>query len=330
MKFSNIIFTDDIFKHLNNDNFVFIIDHNVYSLYEEFCTLRNFYIFKSYESQKSFTSVNKMLKFFINKNLSRHSTVVAIGGGTLLDTVGFTASIYKRGLNLIFIPTTLLAMADASIGGKNAINFNNVKNIIGTFYLPELILINVNFLNSLNNMQIKSGLLEIVKTSLLFSYDFYKYIDYNILKILKNDITIFSELIQRSVNYKVNIVINDLYDTNNRKLLNFGHTIAHSIELTRKLPHGIAVGYGMLFIQKYAERFYNANPAISENLNNLLIKMKIRQFNFELSEYELDLIFQDKKLSNNEIDIVFLRDYEYPIIQNVNINELRNQIQNMS
>ncbi len=330
MKFSEIIFTKNISNYLIGDDLVFIIDKNVSNLYNDLNSLGKSYIFTSNETQKSFISVSKILKFFINNNISRQSTVVAVGGGTLLDTVGFSASIYKRGLNLIYIPTTLLSMADASIGGKNAINFNNVKNVIGTFYLPKSIIINFDFIKTLKNIQIKSGLLEIVKTSLLFSVDLYKYINDNIFRILNKDISFVDKIIREAVEFKMNIVKNDLYDAGSRKLLNFGHTIAHSIELTRKLPHGIAVGYGMLLIQKIAERFYNANTDISLSLENLLRKMKIKPLNLELSEYELDLIFQDKKITNREIDIVYLNDYEYPIIKRVSINELRNQIKNMS
>jgi 3-dehydroquinate synthase len=330
MNISELIYTDNISNYIDESNSVLIIDKKVYSLFPEFNTFKKTLLFHSSEINKSFYSINKILNFFIENKLSRNSKVYAIGGGTLLDTVGFAASIYKRGINIINVPTTLLSMADASIGGKNAINFNNTKNIIGTFYLPIQVLINLNFLNTLENKHFKSGLLEIVKISLLFSKELFNFININQLKDIRNSKIIIEKIIKEAVHYKTKLVMEDYYDVGRRKLLNYGHTIAHSIELTRKIPHGIAVGYGMLLMQKYAENYYGANPELSITLIKLISKLRIKPFIFELSEIELDLVFQDKKLSNKEIDIVFLKDYEYPIIKRVSINELRNKIKNMS
>jgi len=197
--------TKIIFDNFSLDfykNSYFIIDYNVDKLYNISQKLdsNKFLRIKSGEKTKSFIGVQKILNFFISNELSRSSEVVAIGGGSTLDLVGFTTSIYKRGIPLHFVPTTLLSMGDASIGGKNGINYRKIKNIIGTYKLPRTILIDSSFTKTLPKKEIVSGYIEILKMSMLNSWKFFNFLLSNSFKkLITNHL---DEIIQKSIQRK--------------------------------------------------------------------------------------------------------------------------------
>ncbi len=167
-------------------------------------------------------------------------TIVAFGGGVVGDIAGFISSTFKRGIRLINIPTSLLAMVDSSIGGKNGVNLGEYKNFIGTFYNPSEVLIDCLFLKSLPEKEIKVGIAEIIKYSYLFGMPSYK----EVISIMNSDINI-EKVIYKSCKAKIEVVIKDPDDENYRHILNFGHTIGHAIELLYDLSHGEAISIGM-------------------------------------------------------------------------------------
>ncbi len=208
----------------------------------------DFKIIDDAEINKRFRNYQSILKLLHLSQIERRSNVFYFGGGTVSDLVGFACSTYKRGVALTGFPTTLLAMVDASIGGKNGIDIYGVKNLVGTFYLPVRIICDLDYLNSGNDLQ-KQGLGEIVKYGFLF--------DSSVLDDLKNYRS-FGELISdheiedlvlKCIDLKMNIVKSDFYETSGiRQILNFGHTIGHLIEAASgyKLPHGQAILRGMI------------------------------------------------------------------------------------
>jgi len=188
---------------------------------------------------------NKLLEH----KFDRHSVIIALGGGVIGDISGYLASTYLRGIHLIHVPTSLLAMVDSSIGGKNAISLSNAKNIIGTFYQPRHVFIDPNFLKTLPKQEIINGLVEALKTGLVMDKQLFEYIESNYQKIIKLNKSAINHIITESVKNKVEITSKDEKESGIRQILNYGHTIGHAIEaLARyKIPHGQCVAIGMRY-----------------------------------------------------------------------------------
>jgi len=247
----------------------------------------NEYILKNTgEEIKTLNNAKEIMNFLLINNYTKSDVLCALGGGTITDLAGFVGSIYKRGIMTVYVPTTLIAQVDASIGGKTGLNLETTKNVIGTFYNPKEILIDTNFLKSLPQKEIISGLMEIIK---IFSiYDQKMFFDIYDAKDLNNLI----DWIYKAVEIKVKIVEQDPFDDGVRKTLNFGHTIGHAIELYKNIPHGIAVAEGMLYE--------------SDNIfiKNIMSKYGIIKQNYDANIF--DGIKNDKKVQQNYITIVEL------------------------
>ncbi len=205
---------------------------------------------KGGEKLKSFSFVQKLVKLLLEKNFSRGLTLVAVGGGSLIDAVSFVSSIYKRGINIVKVPATLLAAVDGAVGGKTAINVCKVKNAVGTFYDGEVI-IDLKLLETLNEREIISGLGEIVKYTFLSQKIDKLYACYSLEKPLKIP---SRELIEACVSYKSQITAQDYYDKGARRALNLGHTLAHAFEIIYKIPHGKAVLQGLYYELKLSNK----------------------------------------------------------------------------
>ena len=192
------------------------------------------HLFKANEINKNFNSVNKILDILLNKNFSRQDCVISIGGGITGDISGFAASLYKRGLKFINIPTTLLSQVDSSIGGKTGVNTKYGKNLIGSFYQPDLVISDIQFLKTLPKREVICGYGEILKHSLIANKNFYKFLDKNSNKILKLSSPFIEKAIYESCKIKKNVVEKDEKEKDLRKILNFGHTFAHAYEASLK------------------------------------------------------------------------------------------------
>lgn len=212
------------------------------------------YVVEPGESSKTFTKAYEICKHLITKKFSKNDLIVNLGGGVISDLGGFVASIYKRGIRYINIPTTLLAQVDASIGGKVGVNIDGLKNCIGSIYLPELVYIDVNFIKTQSHEEIISGFAEILKTALISD----KHFNDNTIELIKSksfkdfEKSDLNDIVLKCAKLKSNIVNLDLYDTNIRQILNFGHTVGHAVEAymmnDRQLSvtHGRAVAIGMI------------------------------------------------------------------------------------
>ena len=205
------------------------------------------------EKVKTFERYKDLSESLIKYNVNRKSVIIAIGGGTLGDLAGFVSSTVLRGLDFFLVPTTLLSQVDSSIGGKNGINTIYGKNLIGTFYQPKKVLIDISVLNSLPIREIKAGYAEIVKHALIKDYSFFYWLDENAIKLLNLNKYILEKAIYKSIMIKINYVIKDekelLINNNSRAMLNFGHTIGHAIEshyVYKKFKHGEAISIGMI------------------------------------------------------------------------------------
>jgi len=276
---------------------------------------------KSGEKSKNIRTCEKIWKELSTQNSDRKSVLVNLGGGVISDIGGFAASTYKRGIDFINIPTTLLAQADASVGGKTGIDFMNFKNQIGTFSFPKAVFVIPDFLKTLNKRELLSGFSEVIKHGLIADRDYWKKIKTPLFlspkeRGLHAQVLPFGEdlggvIISRSIEIKNKIVTADPYENGVRKILNFGHTIGHAIESaslkTKKhLLHGEAIAIGMI-CEVYLSR--KCKGLSSEELDEIT-SFIISVFNPKPVTYPVKnliaLMKQDKKNKNEEINFTLL------------------------
>ncbi len=267
--------------------------------------------FEGSEKSKNYKNVETMLKSFKDLGLSRDGSVVVMGGGAISDVVGFASSIHLRGVPVHLIPTTLLSMVDAAIGGKFAVNIDSVKNLAGSFHLPKSIRIDSSFLPTLPYKDYISGTAEMLKMSCLDKVlfdDFSK----DIQKIKDQNLIVLDSYIKRAVQLKCNYVDDDIYDSKGKRVvLNFGHTVGHAIELSasKKIRHGEAVSLGMLSISKWAEEEGLSESgtfkAIEKNLKSLGLPTRIDEFDIDVMSF-FNSIQKDKKWTSDGLNVVYV------------------------
>ena len=207
------------------------------------------------EKYKSLSTAKYLYDELLKRKADRTTTLIALGGGVVGDLTGFVAATYMRGLPLVHIPTTLLAQVDSSIGGKVAVDHPLAKNIIGSFYQPKAVYTDPEVLQTLSDKDIKNGIVEAIKIAVIKSPTFFKWLEKNISRLLKKHRDLLCELVKEAVSLKVDIVLKDPRERGLRKVLNFGHSIGHALEVEagyQDLSHGEAVALGMLIETKIA------------------------------------------------------------------------------
>ena len=244
----------------NAKNIALIVDKNVpikfqKNLRKKLKSYNLFFLkFTSNEKNKTINTVYHYLKILLSKNFNRSDVVIGLGGGITGDVVGFVASIFKRGINFINIPTTLLAQVDSAIGGKTGVNSNFGKNLIGSFYQPKLVISDTMFINSLPKKEMVCGYAEILKHSIIKDKKFFNWLEKNskLIFLKKNKELVYA--IKKSCEIKIYFVTKDVNEKGLRMVLNFGHTFAHAIEVknnySKNVTHGEAVLSGMILETK--------------------------------------------------------------------------------
>ncbi len=281
------------------------------------------YFLSASEINKNQKQVNIILEILLKKNFSREDCLISIGGGITGDISGFAASLFKRGLKFVNIPTTLLSQVDSSIGGKTGVNTKFGKNLIGSFFQPRLVISDIQFLKTLPRREIICGYGEILKHSLIANKKFYNFLDDNILKILDLKSPFIEKTIYESCKIKKSVVEKDERETGLRKILNFGHTFAHAYEASlgysKKLNHGEAVILGM----KSALKFSLKNNFLKQNeynsiLNHIESAKLPNNINKFFSSKDLNKILsfmtKDKKNNSEKINLILLKKIGFPII----------------
>lgn len=308
---------DKIFKDFDFPKYVVVISEKVNKLYGKKLGFNpeNVFVLKDGEKEKNFKNYQKILEFCSKKGLDRKSILIAVGGGVVGDITGFVASTYMRGIKFIQVPTTLLACVDSSVGGKVAIDTNYGKNLVGAFYQPKAVYINLNFLNTLDDRQFKSGLAEIIKYAFIeksceamFEYGLFDFLSVHSEKILNRDLRFIEKIIQVCIELKISVVTKDEKENGLRKILNFGHTFAHALEKItnyKKYTHGEAVIYGMFFIFNYAHYLKLIDANYRELAVGLLEKYNFSNqfFNYPIEKL-VNIMKKDKKAENEVIKII--------------------------
>ena len=296
------------------------------------CDKKYINFFNASEKNKSQIAVNNILNTLFKKNFSRTDCIISFGGGITGDVAGFVASIYKRGIKFINIPSTLLAQVDSSIGGKTGINNNFGKNLIGSFYQPDLVVSDTSLLKSLPKREIICGYGEILKHALISHSKNFKFIDINKGKILNLESPFIEKAILESCRIKKNVVEKDEKENNLRKILNFGHTFAHAYEAakgySKKLNHGEAVILGIESAVKFSYQFNILKKEqldkVINHIRSLNLKLKISKF-FIKKDVDKIVNFMrlDKKNNSPNINLILLKKIGKPVINlNYKINKI--------
>jgi 3-dehydroquinate synthase len=228
------------------------------------------------EVNKSRESLFKIIDFLVENNFRRNDTLIALGGGVIGDLAGFAAASYQRGMNLVQVPTTLLSQVDSSVGGKTAINHQQGKNLIGAFYQPSAVIIDVDTLDSLPKREYLSGFGEIVKYALLGEKQIAEILQNNVVSLKERNKPLLEELIFLSCQMKASIVARDEKEKGERALLNLGHTFAHAIEtLTdyKRFLHGEAVSIGILMALSISAKKSLINSQVVKQYHQLIFEL---------------------------------------------------------
>ena len=269
---------------------------------------------KQGEQSKNIDNYQLVMKTLIEHGFTRTDCLVSIGGGVVGDLGGFISSTYMRGIDFYNIPTTLLSQVDSSIGGKTAIDYNGIKNIIGSFYTPKCVLIDSNTLKTLDKRQLHAGLVEAIKMACTCSSSLFEIISKS--KNLENDI---DEIIFQSLQIKQKIVEEDLEEKGLRRVLNFGHTLGHIIESASNynLLHGECVGIGMLSFSSDKAR---------KQIKKILKKYNLpTSYDLSLKDIE-DYLIHDKKKTGDYIWIVSVENIGSYELKKIKIDELYNKL----
>jgi len=303
-------------------NIAFIIDKNVPIKFKINLKrkLKNYNLlflsFSANEKNKSFKKVQFYLSILLSKNFNRSDLIIGVGGGITGDVAGFVASIFKRGINFINIPTTLLAQVDSAIGGKTGVNSVHGKNLIGSFYQPKLVISDVSFLKSLPKKEMICGFAEILKHSIIKDKIFFNWLEKNAKLVLEKKAKELVYAIKKSCEIKIHFVRQDVNEKNLRMILNFGHTFAHAIEVknnySKNITHGEAVLSGMILATKLSVIKKACSTKTLSQIKNIFIKNKLG-YTFEkfsqrkLIDKLIPYLKNDKKNNDDKINFILLK-----------------------
>lgn len=302
---------------------LWVIDRNVADLIQlNQMGSENQVVMESGEQAKALQRLPEILDLFESNHMDKDAIVIVVGGGALTDMVGFVASIYKRGIHLGLVPTSLLGLVDASIGGKNGLNYRNSKNQLGSIYQPDFITYFPVFLDKLPAKEMANGFAEIIKYAILFDLVFFEELEHRDLRHYIRAREERDEVILRCMRYKAGIISEDPLERDRRKLLNFGHTFGHALESLYKLDHGRAIGLGMVLALKISEEIIGLEGQISERLRTLLSKYELPIHQKINSDEVFRSVMADKKRKKDKIDFVLIRHLGEPEIHPIELDLL--------
>lgn len=311
-------------KYTSPDKTILIVDAKVDQLHQDKLTGWRKIVVQGSEESKSMACFQRVIDELIRLEADRTTMLIGIGGGVVTDLTGFVGSVYMRGIAYAFVPTTLLAQVDAAVGGKNGVNYDRYKNILGIIRQPEFLLFDYSLLDTLAPVDLYNGFAEIIKYACICDESLFLFLEKEKNKALAREKEAINYLVQRSVEIKSEIVQQDEFEGGLRRLLNFGHTIGHAVEKIEQIPHGQAVAIGM-----------NAAAVFSEQLSGLLLEEKQRiarlieayhlPVQLQSDGKEIESLFRmDKKREGDFIHFILLEKIGQAIIKPIQLKELTN------
>jgi 3-dehydroquinate synthase len=281
------------------------------------------------EKHKTIQTLEQIFDAFVKLEVDRSWFVVGIGGGIVCDVTGYAASTFMRGLPFGFISTTLLSQVDASVGGKNGVNFQGYKNMIGVFAQPDFVICDVEMLKTLPRNEFIAGFAEIIKAGAIRNRSLFEYLENNYTEALNFNTSVLEKAIYDSVLMKAIVVQNDEKEKGERRVLNFGHTFAHSIEKNTGMLHGEAVSIGMVLAANASVKMnvlsQNDAKRIENLLNNFQLPVKL---NIEKAKV-YDALLKDKKREGDYINLVLLEGIGNAIIKKVSIKDMEDIVNDL-
>lgn len=260
---------------IEKDRAVFITDQNIFEHYQKYFKGCRTIQIRPGESYKVQYTVDQIIDQLISFGVDRKTTIIGVGGGVVTDIVGYAASVYMRGIPFGFVPTSILGMVDASIGGKNGIDVGPYKNMVGTFRQPDFLFYDVSLLKTLPEKEWINGFAEIIKHAAIKDIRLFRELEKNSISYYRKNKKAVADLIRKNVMIKSAVVMSDEFESGERKLLNFGHTLGHAVENVYHLPHGYAISVGI-----------KAACLISEEMTNFKETARVTNL---LQQYELPI-----------------------------------------
>jgi 3-dehydroquinate synthase len=301
---------------------IIITDDNVNRLYgDKFPKIPVFSLSPGEESKK-LEVIEYLAEQLLLAGIDRSGFVLAVGGGVVCDIAGFLASVYMRGIRCGYVSSTLLSQVDASTGGKNGVNLGGSKNILGTIRQPEFVICDPEMLQTLPEHDYLSGLAELIKTAVIGDKELFDLIEKSFEKIMSRDTDLLAILIAKSVRFKGLVVSEDEKETGLRRILNFGHTFGHAIEMQKGVSHGFAVASGMVLATEFSFKRRYINLVEKQRIIRLLERFKL------LTELDLtgnqmeELVLHDKKKTGTEIHFVFTQGIGKAIVEKIPVDDV--------
>lgn len=313
-------------KYLPDNKTIIITDENVKKHYSS--GFPNFPVItiSMGESIKTLATVESIYRQLIDLDCDRQTFILALGGGIVCDIAGFVASTFQRGLKFGFVSTSLLSQVDASVGGKNGVNFDSYKNMVGVFMQPEFVICDIKMLNSLPKEEIANGFAEIVKHALIEDSSMFEFIEKNKDKALNLDSEVITQLVTDCIRIKSSVVQKDEKESGERRRLNFGHTIGHAIEKITQPGHGNAVSLGMVAAANFSLKKGFITEPDYKRIVNLLIDLNLPvEHNIDLGEI-VKALKADKKRDGDFIYFIFLSKIGQSLIERISFTEIEDYL----
>jgi 3-dehydroquinate synthase len=276
------------------------------------------------EASKTLLTLDAIYRRFIELGVDRSCFVLAIGGGIVTDVAGFAASTFMRGLEFGFISTSLLGQVDASVGGKNGVNVEGYKNMVGTFTQPKFVICDVDLLRTLSPREFRTGLAEIIKAAVIADAELFEMLEQADFSTLQRDSDTLREMVYRAIKVKADIVERDERESGDRRLLNLGHTLAHAIEKSSsKFNHGEAVACGLSLMAEAACKRGVLAPEVRERICRLLLRAGFQLEPPVAMSRLLKEVSKDKKTEGRAIHIVFPQDIGHCVVEKMAVEEFK-------
>ena len=306
---------------------VLITDENIFNAHTKRFKGWNTIVLKPGEEFKVQATVDAVIEKLIEMEADRKTTLVGIGGGVITDITGYVASVYMRGIRFGFVPTSILALVDASVGGKNGIDVGPYKNMVGVIRQPAFILHDMVFLNSLPQTEWENGFAEIIKHACIKDAAMFAELEHNTLKTYQVKQKNICDLIQRNALIKTNIVQKDEFEKGERRLLNFGHTLGHALETQYELLHGQAISIGMTYACHISEQLTRFKQ--TERVVSVLEKYNLPTYATFNKQKVFNVLKMDKKRERKEINYVLLEKIGKGVVKKISLKQLEKIIQDL-
>ncbi|MEO6070599.1 MAG: 3-dehydroquinate synthase [Chitinophagaceae bacterium] len=314
----------DLKKIVQKQPAIIITDENVFAAHHKRFKSWKTIVLKAGEAYKVQATVDSIISQLIELNADRDTLLIGVGGGVVTDITGYVASIFLRGISFGFVPTTVLAMVDASIGGKNGIDVGMYKNMVGTIKQPHFLLFDTALLKTLPDQQWRNGFAEIIKHAAIKDEVMSKELKENSLKDYQKNKEAFKQLIKRNALLKTKVVQGDEFEKGERKLLNFGHTLGHALENQYNLMHGEAVSIGMAFAANLSQKMLGFKQA--PKLITLIQKYGLPTEADYNKKKVVEMLLADKKREGDSINFILLEKIGKAVIKKIPLEQLYKQL----